>query len=142
MQDYHIYAHYVEEQKVPPTSPQFVSKPSRATAVSKVVKENTERKHSAFTVNQAQAVALTSAYKINTYVGELTENIITQRKVQIGLALAGIGRLAVANPIMGAIAATAYIGNLGIQYGIRIYKTNLSAEFMRTLSGGTVKTGR
>jgi uncharacterized membrane protein HdeD (DUF308 family) len=56
--------------------------------------------------------------------------------------MAGIGLLSITNPVAGGIAFASYVGNAAVQYGIRNFKENLSAEYMRQLSGGTVKTGR
>ena len=85
---------------------------------------------------------LAVANKINSYVGEYTENVITQRKINIGLTLAGIGLISTKNPIAGAIALAVYVGDKGISYGINVYKQNLNANYLKELSNGTVKTGR
>ena len=86
--------------------------------------------------------ALAVAHKITSYVGELTENRVAARRTQVGLTFAGLGVMALSNPATAAIAAALYVGNATASYGIRVYKENLSADYMRQLSGGTVKTGR
>jgi len=48
-----------------------------------------------------------------------------------GLALA-----ATASPLLGIAAIGIYSAERAIQYGIKQYKENLNAEFMRDLSGG------
>jgi len=137
MQDYHIYAHYLKESSKPNTSPQKQNV-TRKTTVSPIVKEERHTKRSLFSVQKLEAVAIASAYKINGYVGAITENTVTQRKVQLGLTAVGLAKYATVNPALALGVATAFVADAGIKYGIRIYKENLSAEYMKQLSGGTV----
>jgi len=92
--------------------------------------------------HKAMALSLGGAAKINQYVGELTENTVTQKRVAVGLTLAGFGLYALSNPVLALVGAGVYVGNAAIQYGIRNYKENLTTSYLRDLSGGTVKTGR
>jgi hypothetical protein len=144
MQNYHIYAHYVKEKGTSPTSVQHKGAvENRTQAVKSQVSEEKSQKMKAIpTPTKIAATGLMVAHKVNSYVGELTENRIAARRVQVGLTMAGIGLLSITNPVAGGIAFASYVGNAAVQYGIRNFKENLSAEYMRQLSGGTVKTGR
>jgi hypothetical protein len=86
------------------------------------------------------AIGLGTSMKINQYVGELTENTVTQKKRQVGLTFAGFAALSIQNPIAGIATAAAYAGNAAIQYNITAYKENLTADFMKSLSGGVYST--
>lgn len=144
MKDYHIYAHYVKQGSAPKTSPKNQPIATSNVSVNQQNEQKGIQRPSRFpiTVNKALAVSLATAHKINSYVGELTENRISQRRTQVGLTFAGLGLLAVQNPVLGGIALAGYVGNAAINYQIRIFKENLSADYMRQLSGGTVRTGR
>lgn len=140
MQDYRIIVEYQQQSTEPKTSPKYVQQPPKTE-----VKRESETKQikNSFTLPKKEmAVGLALANKINTYVGEYTENVITERKVKIGLTMAGIGLMATVNPVAGAIAFASYIGDRAISYGINVYKQNLQADYLKTLSNGTVKTGR
>jgi len=144
MQNYHIYAHYVTNQGTSPTSIQHksVSQPKTQAIQPQVAQNKAQRIKAIPTPTKIAATGLMVAHKVNSYVGELTENRIAARRVQVGLTMAGIGLLSISNPVAGGIAFASYVGNAAVQYGIRNFKENLSAEYMRQLSGGTVKTGR
>ena len=143
MQDYHIYSHYVSEQSAPKTSPKYEKKQSKTEVFSKSEKQEQKQKTMfSMTPTKAFGTALVIANKINNYVGEYTENTIAARKVTVGLTFAGIGFAMATNPFFGAIALVGYVGNASINYGIKQYKQNLSADYLKDLSGGTVKTGR
>ena len=141
MQDYRIIVKYEKGTEKSPTSAQHTRSVHKVSAEKPEVKEQKETKHhiSPFlTVGKALVIAT----KINGYVGELTENSVQQRRVQFGITNAGLFAGIIASPVLGLTAAGVYYGNAGINYGIRIYKENLSASYMRQLSDGTVKTGR
>ena len=143
MQDYHIYAHYVKDNGVSPTSPRYTKKESPTVATTAPTKEHHESRSKLIpTSAKLISTGLAIAHKVNSYVGELTENRIAARRTQVGLTVAGLVYLTATNPITGGIAAAMYFGNAGVQYGIKVYKENLSADYMRQLSGGTVRTGR
>lgn len=142
MQDYKIIVEYQGSTVKPKTSPQYVApKQEKVSAEKPIVKEDNSNKLQ-LNGRKALAVGLATGMKINQYVGELTENRVTQRRVQVGLTFAGMAGLTVANPILGFVAIGSYVANAGINYGIRNYKENLSASYLRQLSGGTVNTGR
>ncbi|HKL47110.1 MAG TPA: hypothetical protein VJ878_00445, partial [Candidatus Izemoplasmatales bacterium] len=88
------------------------------------------------TIRKLTGVGLGAAAKINQYVGELTENGIQQRNTQKALTLAGLGLFAMSNPVLASIGAVGFVGNSAINYQIKQYKSNLSADFMKSLSGG------
>lgn len=143
MQDYHIYAHYSRAQSAPPTSPKTTTKEPKTVVVEKVVKEKIETEvEFPKQLKAAAAIALVTANKINSYVGELTENRLQQRRVGVVTTLAGLALAIASNPIAGGIATAAYFGNAAINYQIKAYKQNLSADYLKQLSGGTVKIGR
>lgn len=142
MQDYHIYAHYVKESSVPPTSPKYQRQEPQTVATPSAVKEEHSAKATIMSGTKIVATGLAVAHRINSYVGELTENRIAARRTQVGLTVAGFGLLAATNPIAAGIGAGMYFGDAAIKYGIKVYKENLSADYMRQLSGGTVKNGR
>ncbi|MCK9577019.1 MAG: hypothetical protein M0R51_14040 [Clostridia bacterium] len=138
MQDYHIYSHYVADEGTPKTSPNYERKEKKTVAVKSITKSHTQSKHSFLSTAKVEAAVIGAAYKINAYVGAYTENTVKQRKVQLGLTALGLARLAVTNPVMAGIGAVAFVADAGIKYNIRIYKENLSADYMKQLSGGTV----
>lgn len=140
MRDYHIYSHYVENEK-PKTSVQHES----ATRNKLSVEEKAEKKldqqiGSAMTKTVATTVLI--ANKVNSYVGELTENVITQRKVSVGLTAASMVTMAIRNPVLAGISAATYFGDKAIQYQIKQYKENSSAAYLRTVANGVATTGR
>lgn len=142
MKDYHIYAHYMKQGTAPKTSPKKQSISSNKTKTQNVEQEWFPPLKVPPIVNKIAGVSLATAHKINSYVGELTENRVAQRRVQMNLTMAGISLLAINNPVAGAVALASYVGNAGINYSIKTTKENLTADYLRQLSGGTVKTGR
>ena len=124
------------------TSAQYKPQYAEKTEVRTVKEKETSDGRSWITPLRAEALALGGAAKINQYVGELTENTVSQKRNAIGLTIAGFGVYALSNPIMAGIGVALYGGNMAIQYGIRNYKENLLANYLRDLSGGTVKSGR
>lgn len=144
MQDYHNYVHYVRESGTPKTSPVHHEENQKTAVVTKQYRETIETKHSALSMSPMKALYTTLAVagKINSYVGELTENRVTARRTQIGLTYAGMGLAALTNPVTAGIAFAAYTGDKIISYQIKQYKENLSADYMRQLANGTVRTGR
>jgi hypothetical protein len=141
MQDYRIIVKYEKGVSKSPTSAQYAKDNVKVSAERPEVKTEKEQKH---TISPALTAAkvLVVATKINGYIGELTENSVMQRRVQFGITNAGLIATTAINPVLGLTATAMYYGNAGINYGIRIYKENLSAGYMRQLSNGTVKTGR
>lgn len=137
MQDYHIYTHYAEKQNVSKTSPKHVRVESRTKAVPENQKEKSV-KLNAETKNIAMALGTTM--KINQYVGEFTENTISAGRYQVAASYAGMMVLGLSNPALALGAAATFTANKIISYNIKVNKENLSANFMRQLSGGTVKT--
>jgi len=140
MQDYHIYVHADKNTRHSPTSPQR-NAPNKTAVETEEAKEMRESKHKHSQIISTGLV-LQSASKINGYVGELTENRVQARKVSLGITSAGLVAGAFTNPALAFTAAAMYFADKAINYGIRVYKENLSADYMRQLSGGTVKTGR
>lgn len=118
--------------------PQFAEKTETKTEEEKEKAEG----RNWITPHKAMALGLGGAAKINQYVGELTENTVTQRRTSVGLTMVGFGLYALSNPVMATVGLGLYVGNAGIQYAIRNYKENLTTSYMRELSGGTVKSGR
>lgn len=142
MQDYRLIVQYQGTETKTKTSPQYApAKQAKVSAEQPIKKEENANKLQ-LSGRKVVAVSLGTAMKINQYVGELTENTITQRRVQVGLTFAGLAFATLSNPIVGAIATATYVGNAAINYGIRNYKENLSASYLRQLSGGTVNKGR
>jgi hypothetical protein len=138
MQDYHIYTHYVEQQDVPKTSPKY--RPINEPKTKVITDKEKEKGLSLNAPKKAIAGGLVIANKINSYVGELTENTVTASRRRVGLAYAGMAALAVSNPVLGLSAMASYTADKMITYNIKQYKENLNADFIRQLSGGTVKT--
>ena len=140
MKDYHIYTHYVEEQSSPKTSPK--SKPLKEPKTKAIpeIKKNEGNQLSFNMPKKAIAGSLVAASKINSYVGEYTENTVTASRRRVGLTYAGMAALAVSNPVLGLSAMASYTADKMITYNIKVYKENLNADFIRQLSGGTVKT--
>ena len=140
MQDYNVNVNYNNMQNQhAKTSPKYANSITKKT---QVVKVEDKGKSTPMTFRKVSTVALGGAAKINSYVGELTENTVTQRKRQLGITATGLGILAKTHPVMAIGAAAIYVANAGIQYQIKQYKQTLNAEFIRDLSGGTVNTRR
>jgi len=142
MQDYHIYVHAGTGGGRPPTSPQAPQNQPQHCAAEPTEERNVRQNRHRFTGARALGVAVIATSKINGYVGELTENRLAQRRISTGLTVAGLVAGIVVNPVYGTIAAGVYFADKAISYGIKIHKENLSADYLRQLSGGTVKTGR
>ncbi len=140
MQDYNINVNYNGVQNQRKTSIADVKLNRAKSQVSKTTIHKEPSSRNNLTLQKATAVVFAGATKINQYIGELTENTVTQRKRQVGLTLAGFGVLAATNPIAAGIGAAMYIGNAAIQYNITAYKENLSADFLKQLSGGVYNT--
>ncbi|MCK9576858.1 MAG: hypothetical protein M0R51_13215 [Clostridia bacterium] len=105
------------------------------------IKEKSEGR--SFTIpHKAVTLALGGAAKVNQYVGELTENTVSQKRASVALTYVGFGILALSNPILAIGGAALYTANTVAQFEIRRYKENLTANYLKDLSGGTVKTGR
>ena len=144
MKDYHIYAHFQRQQNVSPTSPRHQAAQPQTVAVQPEVRQShaSNRGFLSMTPLKMATTGLAVAHKINSYVGELTENRVAARRNQVGLTFAGLGVMAMSNPATAAVATSLYVGNAVATYDIKVYKENQSADYMRQLSGGTVKTGR
>lgn len=139
MQDYNINVNYNNvSTETRQTSPNY----HKTQIPRKTQIKGAEEKHTQSTMSfhKTVAVGLAVATKVNQYVGELTENTVTQRKRQVGIAFTGMAALMVKDPIMGMVAMATYIGNAAIQYNITAYKENLTADFMKSLSGGVYNT--
>ena len=137
MQDYNINVNY---NKTITRKTQSIS--SQATTYKKTQVKSQEEKvsQSGFNYKKATAVGLGAATKINQYIGELTENTVTQRKRQLGITAVGLAVLGISNPVGALAAGAALVGNSAIQYNIKAYKENLSADFLKSLSGGVYNT--
>lgn len=141
MQDYHIYAHYIKEQNVSKTSPNYRTVLSKT----KAAPETQEEKSNSLNlggIRQAATVSLAAINKINTYVGEYTENIIMASRMRTGISYAGMALAATVNPVLGVSAMALYTADKMLTYNIKVNKENLSANFIRQLSGGSVSTRR
>ncbi len=139
MQDYHIYAHYQEKQSVSNTSPKYEKRESKVKAVTQTQKEKADV-FNVGAVRKAAGVALAVASKINSYVGEYTENTVAASRRKVGLTYGAFALGATMNPALAAVGAVAYTAGKAIDYSIKINKENLSADFLRQLSGGVAKT--
>lgn len=137
MQDYHIYAHYVEENGVSPTSPRY----SFAENKTKVVSAKEVELQTGNTLPRKElAFMIGGAMKVNQYVGELSENKVSASRRQTALSYAAMALFGVTNPLAAAVGIAVFTANKVINYQIRNYKENLSADFLRSLSGGVVTT--
>ena len=139
MQDYNINVNYNNQGGISKTSPNYRTPSSEKT---KAITEEKKGSSLPMGFRRTGVMALATTSKINAYVGALTENKVTQRKRQLGLMAVGFGLVAISNPLLAAGAAAIYVADAAIQYNIKQYKENLSAEFLRDLSGGTVNTRR
>jgi len=137
MNDYNINVNYNIGQTYPETSPKHEMRVTERFTVPNTGIRGLKGRRSIgnFPVKTGTTIALST--KVNRYVGELTENRITQRKVQIGIVSTSIGLLALKNPAAAATVGAYYFGDKAISYQIKVTKENISADFMRTLSGGT-----
>lgn len=134
MQDYNINVNYNNKQQTAPkTSPRYSRTNIRKTSV---LKPEQGGRKKLYNMRRTGTVVLAATTKINSYVGELTENKVTQKKRQIGIFAIGVAMVAITNPELSIATAGLMVGNAAIQYGIKQYKENLNAEFMRDLSGG------
>jgi hypothetical protein len=143
MKDYHIYVHGVGSRGTgkSTSNPQNQQKENKVAVENPEQKDDREQKHS-FTGLKATGFVIASASKINGYVGELTENTLRARRTQTGLTISGMVAYSFVNPILGLSALGIYAGDKAISYEIKNYKENLSANYLRQLSGGTANTGR
>ncbi|MCK9319495.1 hypothetical protein [Methanoculleus sp.] len=139
MQDYHIYTHYIEKQNVSQTSPKYEKQESNTKAAENLQKEKSGKLNIG-TARKAAAVGLAVVSKINSYVGEYTENTVQASRRKTALAYAAFGLGATANPMLAVVGATIYTADKMINYSIKVNKENLSADFARQLSGGVVRT--
>lgn len=88
-------------------------------------------------------VALGTASKINSFVGELSGMNVRTKNVNTGLAYASILAYAVmANPVTGAIAGIAYTANKVVNYQIGVFKGNIQSDYLRDVSGGIYDNSR
>ena len=140
MQDYNINVNYNNiNQSSPRTSPNYIR---NITDKTQAVRTNDKGNILPTGIRRVGTVALAASAKINSYVGELTENTVSARKRQLGIMAGGLALAATANPLMALVAGGMFVADRAIQYNIKQYKENLNAEFARQLSGGTVNTRR
>lgn len=140
MKDYNIYVHGERDVRMAPTNPQYRPTENRVCAEQPQERQAREQRHH-FSGLKATGIALASASKINGYVGEITQNVVQQRKRNVGLTLAGFAATSVyGHPFAAAAAGALYFGNKAIEYGIKIHDENLSADYLRQLSGGVSRT--
>ena len=137
MNDYNINVNYSVGQTYPETSPKHDIRVTERFTVPNTGIRGLKGRRSIgnFPVKTGTVVAIST--KVNRYVGELTENRIAQRKMQIGIISTSIGLLAMKNPYSAAAVGAYYVADKAISYQIKVTKENISADFMRTLSGGT-----
>ena len=141
MQDYHIYAHYIDKESVSNTSPNSKTVVSKTKAAPDVQEEKSGTLNIG-AARKAATVSLAAFNKINSYVGEYTENTIMASRIKTGISYAGMALAATVNPVLGVSAMALYTADKMITYNINVNKENLSANFIRQLSGGSVSTRR
>ena len=81
------------------------------------------------------------AQKLNETVGAYTNNRLRQRKIDMGMTFAKYGIGLAINPLAGATYLATDMAYRGIQYGIRIQKSNREANYYQRLSGNVVNSG-
>jgi len=138
MQDYNINVNYTQEQYVSKTSPKYEPFESKTKAASNLQKEKTETLNGG-KIRKVAGIGLAVAHKINSYVGEYTENTVSAARRTVGLTYAAFGLASTSHPLIAAIGTAIYTGDKMIDYGIKVNKENLSADFLRQLSGGVYK---
>ncbi len=139
MQDYNINVNYNKKQIVRKTSPKYQSIFEQKTkAVSNAQIEKSEGLNGN-RVRKTAAIGLVTASKISSYVGEYTENTVTASRRSVGLSYGGFALAATRNPVVATLGALIYTGDKIINYGIKVNKENLSADFLRQLSSGVYK---
>jgi len=139
MQDYNINVNYTQEQYVSKTSPKYKPFESKTKAVPETQKEKTETLNGG-RIRKIAGIGLVVGHKINSYVGEYTENTVTAARRSVGLTYGAFALASTSNPLVAAIGTAIYTGDKMIDYGIKVNKENVSADFLRQLSGGTYKT--
>jgi hypothetical protein len=140
MQNYNIDVNYNNMQNQhAKTSPKYATSINKKT---QVVKPENKGKSTQISFRRVGTAILGGAAKINSYIGSLTENTVTQRKRQLGIIGVGLALASITNPVRAIGAGALYVANAGVQYQIKQFKENLNAEFMKDLSGGTVNTRR
>lgn len=140
MQDYNINVRYSQQQDVSQTSPKFKKARQNKTTMPTPGHKNTNifRMSKRIAVGSVAAVAS----RVNSYVGELTENKATTSRRKTWLTVGVMGLAATSNPVVASFAALMYVGDKVAQYEIKAQKQDLSASFLKHLSGGTVSGGR
>lgn len=141
MQDYNINVRYSQQQNVSPTSPKY-QRVGRKTSTTMPTAGH--KNTNVFRMSKRIAVGsgIAVAQRISSYVGELTENKATASRRRTMFTLGAMGLAATSNPIVAGFAATMYLGDKVANYEIKAQKQDVSAEFLRSLSGGTVSGGR
>ena len=139
MQDYNVNVNYTQEQYVSKTSPKYQPFESKTKAATETQKEKTESLNGG-NIRKVAGVGLAVAHKINSYVGEYTENTVSASRRSVGLTYGAFALGATRHPLISTIGAAIYTGDKLISYGIKVNKENLSADFLRGLSGGTYLT--
>lgn len=139
MQDYTVNVNYNQEQYVSKTSPKYQPFESKTKGVPDTQKEKTDSLNGG-TIRKITGIGLAVAHKINSYVGEYTENTVSASRRNVGLTYGAFALGATKNPLVATIGATIYTGDKIINYGIKVNKENLSADFLKGLSGGIYKT--
>jgi len=135
MQDYNINVNYNVSSDVKETNIKSAKTNQKKKTSVKTIRRNNIR-----AIQKFAGIGIGVASKINNYVGALTENTIQQRNVQTALTFTGLGIASLTNPITASVGAALYSADNLIQYQIKQYKSNLSADFMRSLSGGIYTT--
>jgi hypothetical protein len=139
MQDYNINVNYTQQQTVTKTSPKYQPFENKTKAASETQKSKSESLNGS-NIRKATVIGLAVTHKINSYVGEYTENTISAGRRSVALSYGAFALGATRNPSLAALGAVIYTGDKLIDYGIKVNKENLSADFLRKLSGGTYKT--
>lgn len=138
MQDYNINVNYNMSNSMKETN----VKKNKANISRKKTVPKTREKTNIRGLQRTIGAGIGVASRINNYVGALTENNIQQRNTQTALTYAGLGVVALSNPVTAVLGATVYTGDKIVQYQIKRYKSDLSADFLRKLSGGVYTTKR
>ena len=139
MQDYNINVVYSKKQNVSKTSPKYQPFESKTKAAQETQTEKSEGLNIG-SIRKAAAFGLAAASKINSYVGEYTENTVVASRRGVAIAYGGFALGATVSPVMALVGAAMFTADKVIDYNIKVGKEYLSADFMRQLSGGTFKT--
>jgi len=134
---YDIYVHGETDTGISKTNPRY-ERVSPKTYAEPAKERERGYNHHRVTPTKAAALSLATISKINSYIGEYTENRVAERRAAVGLTIAGFVSTAIFwNPYVAVAGAALLAADKAISYELKVNKENLSSDYLRQLRTGS-----